>query len=46
MASIARAGGGEFIPLTDEKRLTKQIIVLTFGTRWETEMERFLRDLS
>lgn len=46
MASIAKAGGGEFIPLTDEKKLTKQIIVLTFGTRWETEMERFLRDLS
>ena len=46
MASIATAGGGEFIPLTDEKQLTKQIIVLTFGTRWETEMERFLRDLS
>jgi hypothetical protein len=46
MASIAQAGGGEFIPLTDEKELTKQIIVLTFGTRWETEMERFLRDLS
>ena len=27
MASIATAGGGEFIPLTDEKQLTKQIIV-------------------
>lgn len=45
MASIAKAGGGEFIPLTEEKQLTKQIVILTFGTRWETEMERFLRDL-
>ena len=46
MASISQAGGGEFIPLTEEKQLTKQIIILTFGTRWKTEMERFLRDLS
>ena len=46
MASISQAGGGEFIPLTEEKKLTKQIIILTFGTRWKTEMERFLRDLS
>lgn len=46
MASISKAGGGEFIPLTEQKQLTKQIIVLTFGTRWKTEMERFLRDLS
>jgi hypothetical protein len=46
MASISKAGGGEFIPLTEEKKLTRQIIILTFGTRWKTEMERFLRDLS
>ena len=45
MASIATAGGGEFIPLTDEKKLMRQIAMLTFGTRWETELKRFLRDL-
>ena len=36
---------GEFIPLTDEKKLMRQIAMLTFGTRWETELKRFLRDL-
>ena len=45
MSSIAKAGGGEFIPLTDDKALTKQIIVMTFGSRWQTEMAKYLRDL-
>ncbi len=45
LASIARAGGGEFIPLTEEKALIRQIIVLTFGTRWRVEMAKYLRDL-
>ena len=46
MASVATAGGGEFIPLTDEKQLTRQIAELAFGTRWKEELQRFLRDLS
>lgn len=45
MASIAQAGGGDFIPLTEEKALTRQIIILTFGSRWQTEMAKYLRDL-
>ncbi|HXG22577.1 MAG TPA: vWA domain-containing protein [Methylomirabilota bacterium] len=45
MASIAQAGGGDFIPLTEDKTLTRQIIVLTFGSRWQTEMAKYLRDL-
>jgi von Willebrand factor type A domain len=45
MSSIAKAGGGEFIPLTEDKALTKQIIVMTFGSRWQTEMAKYLRDL-
>jgi hypothetical protein len=45
VASIAQAGGGDFIPLTQDKALTKQIIVLTFGSRWQTEMAKYLRDL-
>jgi hypothetical protein len=44
-ASIAQAGGGDFIPLTEDKALTKQIIVMTFGSRWQTEMAKYLRDL-
>lgn len=45
MASIAQAGGGDFIPLGEDKALTKQIIVMTFGSRWQTEMAKYLRDL-
>jgi hypothetical protein len=45
MSSISQAGGGDFIPLAEEKALTKQIIVLTFGSRWQTEMAKYLRDL-
>ena len=45
MASIAQAGGGDFIPLGEDKTLTRQIIVLTFGSRWQTEMAKYLRDL-
>ncbi len=45
VASIAQAGGGDFIPLTEDKALTRQIIILTFGSRWQTEMAKYLRDL-
>jgi hypothetical protein len=45
MASIAQAGGGDFIPLAEDKTLTRQIIVMTFGSRWQTEMAKYLRDL-
>jgi len=45
MASIAQAGGGDFIPLKEDKALTKEIIVMTFGSRWQTEMAKYLRDL-
>ncbi len=45
MASVAQAGGGDFIPLTEEKELTKNIIIMTFGSRWEVEMAKYLRDL-
>lgn len=45
MASIARAGGGEFVPFTEEKALTREIIAAAFGTRWKVEMAKYLRDL-
>jgi hypothetical protein len=45
MASVAQAGGGDFIPLAEDKALTKEIIVMTFGSRWQTEMAKYLRDL-
>jgi len=45
MAAVAQAGSGDFIPLGEEKALTRQIIVLTFGSRWQVEMAKYLRDL-
>jgi hypothetical protein len=45
MSSVSQAGGGDFIPLAEDKALTRQIIVLTFGSRWQTEMAKYLRDL-
>lgn len=45
MASIARAGGGEFVPFTEEKALTREVIAAAFGTRWKVEMAKYLRDL-
>lgn len=45
MASVAKAGGGEFIPFTEEKALTREVIVAAFGTRWKVEMAKYLRDL-
>ena len=45
MAAVAQAGSGDFIPLGEEKTLTRQIIVLTFGSRWQVEMAKYLRDL-
>ncbi len=40
LASVARAGGGEFIPLTEDKALIRQVVALTFGTRWRVEMAK------
>jgi hypothetical protein len=35
---ITRAGGGELLALGSEKELLRQVMVLTFGKRWRTEM--------
>jgi len=45
MSSVAKAGGGDFIPLTEDKALTRQIIIMTFGSRWQVEMAKYMRDL-
>ncbi len=45
MSSVAKAGGGDFLPLTEEKALMRQIVVVAFGSRWQVELARFLRDL-
>ena len=45
MSSVAKAGGGDFLPLTEEKALMRQIIVVAFGSRWQVELAKYLRDL-
>jgi hypothetical protein len=43
---IAADGGGELIQLDQQKALMKEVIVLTFGSRWKVEMAKFLGELS
>jgi hypothetical protein len=40
-ASLADQGGGELLSLGEERALLKQVMILTFGTRWKTELARF-----
>ncbi len=42
---IARLGGGELVALDREKELIREVLVLTFGSRWKVEMANFLREL-
>jgi hypothetical protein len=43
---IAKLGGGEMILLGQGKVLVRSIVELTFGSRWKTEMAKFLQELS
>jgi hypothetical protein len=43
---IAKAGGGSFVGLAEDKKLIRSIMELAFGERWKTEMAKFLKDLS
>lgn len=45
-AQIAERGGGEMVALDQEKQLIRNILELTFGARWKTEMKQFLEELS
>jgi Mg-chelatase subunit ChlD len=40
-ADIAHQGGGEMLTLGEKKALLREVMVLTFGTRWRVEMARF-----
>jgi hypothetical protein len=39
---IARQGGGEMLSLGENKALLREVMALTFGTRWRVEMARFM----
>ena len=42
---LAEAGGGELIELAEEKKLIREVMVLTFGSRWKLEMAKHLEEL-
>lgn len=44
-AQITGQGGGEVLSLGQEKALLQQVMALTFGTRWRTEMARAVKQL-
>ena len=43
---LAKDGGGELVQLDDDKKLIRDVLVLTFGSRWKTEMAKHLKELS
>jgi hypothetical protein len=43
---IAQDGGGELISLNQNKALMREILALTFGSRWKIEMAKYLKELS
>ena len=46
LGDIAKAGGGETIQLGEQKELVKEVLILTFGSRWKQEMAKFAKELS
>jgi hypothetical protein len=44
--AIAHDGGGELISLDENKALIRQVLELTFGSRWKVEMAKYLKELS
>lgn len=43
---LAKTGGGELVQLTDDKKLIRDVLVLTFGSRWRIEMAKYLKEIS
>jgi hypothetical protein len=39
---LSAAGGGELIQLEDDRRLIRDVFVLTFGKRWQAEIAKYL----
>jgi Mg-chelatase subunit ChlD len=42
---LAEAGGGESARMVDEEKVIKQMVVLVFGTKWESYLDEFLKNL-
>ena len=43
---LAKDGGGDLVQLADDKKLIRDVLVLTFGSRWKVEMAKHLKELS
>jgi len=43
---IAQDGGGELISLEQDRALVREVMALTFGSRWKIEMAKYLKELS
>ncbi len=42
---VTAQGGGELMALGEDKSLLRQVMVLTFGTRWRVEMAKYMGKL-
>ena len=42
---ITGQGGGELMALGEDKSLLRQVMILTFGTRWRVEMAKYMGKL-
>ncbi len=46
LGEVASLGGGELVELDDEKKLIRDVVKLTFGSRWRIELAEYLKELS
>jgi hypothetical protein len=44
--NIATAGGGSWHGLTKDQQISQQVLILAFGTQWQTEVAAFGRGIS
>ena len=42
LGDMAHQGGGEIVRLGENKALLREVMALTFGTRWRVEMAKYM----
>jgi hypothetical protein len=42
--SIANAGGGEAVPLSNESKISEEILILVFGREWSAQVKNRIQD--
>lgn len=45
-ARIARAGGGECVPLGSNRAILQRVVLLTFGTEWAKDIDRLRKEIA